>query len=37
MRTRRKRVRALRWTIPRRPLGAHMSIAGGLDPAEGVG
>jgi deoxyribonuclease-4 len=24
-------VRPLRWTIPRRPLGAHMSIAGGLD------
>lgn len=23
--------RPVRWTIPRRPLGAHMSIAGGLD------
>jgi len=28
-----KRVRPLRWTIPRRPLGAHMSIAGGLEKA----
>ena len=27
------RVPALRWTIPRRPLGAHMSIAGGIDKA----
>src|SRR5258706_1890571 len=25
------RVKAVRWTIPRRPLGAHMSIAGGID------
>jgi len=24
-------VKPVRWTIPRRPLGAHMSIAGGLD------
>ena len=29
----RSRVRPLRWTIPRRPLGAHMSIAGGLEKA----
>jgi deoxyribonuclease-4 len=27
------RVRPLRWTVPRRPLGAHMSIAGGLEKA----
>ncbi len=26
-------VRPLQWTIPRRPLGAHMSIAGGMDRA----
>jgi len=26
-------VAPLRWTIPKRPLGAHMSIAGGLDRA----
>src|SRR2546422_6097133 len=24
-------VKPVRWTIPRRPLGAHMSIAGGMD------
>ncbi|HEU4401687.1 MAG TPA: deoxyribonuclease IV, partial [Candidatus Polarisedimenticolia bacterium] len=28
---------AVRWTIPRRPLGAHMSIAGGVDLAVGRG
>ena len=29
----RPRIRPLRWTIPRRPLGAHMSISGGLEKA----
>ena len=29
----RPRIRPLRWTIPRRPLGAHMSIAGGFEKA----
>ena len=28
-----RRIRPLRWTIPHRPLGAHMSIAGGLEKA----
>jgi deoxyribonuclease-4 len=32
-----KPVQPLRWTIPKRPLGAHMSIAGGVDQAPGRG
>jgi len=30
-------VRPVRWTIPQRPMGAHMSIAGGIDRAPGRG
>jgi len=30
-------VKPVRWTIPPRPLGAHMSIAGGIDRAPGRG